>query len=100
MEQKEKLQEKITEAINKLAGFMGLEFQIEFREENPPASGDGGALFVSIYTSDDAKFLIGKNGQALKALEHVLRMILAKDQIAPSILLDINDYRKSRANYL
>lgn len=91
-----KTQEKITEAINKLADFMNLEFQVEFREEKT----EGGALFVSIYTSENAKFLIGKNGQALKSLEHILRLMIAKEQTAQGLLLDINDYRKSRANYL
>ena len=99
MDNKDKIKAKITDTLNKLAGFMSLECQIEFREENPSAGGEIGALFVSLYISDNAKILIGKNGEALKALEHVLRLSMSKDE-APSILLDINDYRKSRVNFL
>src|SRR3989344_6713510 len=107
MEQKEKIQDKITETVNKLVSFMNFECQVEFREEreaapegSEPRPEGRGALFVSLFSSDNAKLLIGKDGQALKALEHVLRLILVKDKEIPQILLDVNDYRKSRVNYL
>ncbi len=99
-------QTKIEETIKKLMGFMNLECQLEFREEKEAVdeprsdSRERGALFVSLYTPENGKLLIGKNGQALKALEHVIRLALLKEEGMPSIILDVNDYRKSRVNFL
>ena len=89
----------VTSTIKKMVGFMNIECQTEVREE--PADNHGeGAVIVSIQTLDDARFLIGKNGQNLKALEHVLRAMLVKDGKEGTVVLDVNDYRKSRATYL
>ena len=85
---------KLEETIKKIADFLDLECNIEFR------TGEDNTLFVSVYTPEDAKLLIGKNGQTLKALEHVVRAILSKNNEPVSLLLDVNDYRKSRASYL
>ena len=85
--------------IKKMVGFMDVECQVEAREE--PSDGHGeGAVVVSVQTLDDARFLIGKNGQNLQALEHVLRAMLVKDGKEGTIILDVNDYKKSRATYL
>lgn len=87
---------KIEETIKKLAGFMNLECSVEFREEDK----EGKVLFTSIYTPENAKLLIGKNGQTLKALEHIVRLMLPEESEPANVLLDVNDYRKSRAVYL
>lgn len=89
---------QIIETINKLIGFMNVSCQIEVKEE--PQGTDGKVLVVSLHTEDDARFLIGKNGQNLKALEHVIRAIFTKSERNTNIVLDINDYRKSRTAYL
>lgn len=90
--------EEVIKTVKQMVGFMNVECQIEAKEE----PGDGGekAMVVSIQTPDDARFLIGKNGQNLKALEHVIRSMLVKGGKEGTIILDVNDYRKSRANYL
>ena len=91
--------EEVEATVKKMANFMNIDCQIEAKEE----SGDDrkeNAVVVSIQTPNDARFLIGKNGQNLKALEHVLRAMLVKDGKEGTIVLDINDYRKSRADYL
>lgn len=88
---------KIEETIKNMVGFMNLECEIEFREENT----ENNLLFVAIHTPENARFLIGKNGTVLKSLEHLVRMVIAKDnQESQNIVLDVNDYRKSRATYL
>jgi len=87
---------KIEETIKKIVGFMDLECRIEFREEDK----EGKVLFASIYTPENARLLIGKNGQTLKALEHVIRLLLPEEHEPAGVLIDINDYRKSRTNYL
>ena len=109
--------EEVEVVVKKMVGFMNIECQIETREEladpvrekfsNRADSHGEGVIVVSIQTFDDARFLIGKNGQNLQAMEHVLRAMLIKpassyggDSKEGAIILDVNDYKKSRANYL
>ena len=75
---------------------MNLDCKVELREQKDERN----ALFVSIYTPEDAKFLIGRNGQTLKALEHIVRLMFVKEAENLSFVLDVNDYRKSRSIYL
>lgn len=78
---------------------MHLDCQVEVKEES---SNEGSSLFVSLYTPENAKFLIGKNGQNLKAFEHMIRLLLnkhPKEQENYMLTLDVNDYRKSQAQY-
>lgn len=89
---------QILETVNKLVGFMNVACQAHIKEENQGQ--EGRVVVVSLSTDDDARFLIGKNGQNLKALEHVLRAMFAKYDRNTNIVLDINDYRKSRTAYL
>ncbi|MDP3697906.1 MAG: R3H domain-containing nucleic acid-binding protein [Candidatus Taylorbacteria bacterium] len=86
----------IKEAIQKMVGFMDLECQVELKEETDDRSNK--AVLVSIYTPENARFLIGKDGQNLKALEQVLRaMFLKKLEGVSTVTVDVNDYRRSRA---
>ncbi len=87
---------KIQEVIKKLTGYMNLDCRVELAEQTD----DKNALFVSIYAFEDAKFLIGRNGQNLKALEQVLKLMFIKNTEELNLILDVNDYRKSRAIYL
>lgn len=54
---------------------------------------------LSVNSAEDSSALIGKNGQNIKALEHVIKLLYfkktASDRLAFSV--DINDYRKLRA---
>ncbi|MEX2090962.1 MAG: R3H domain-containing nucleic acid-binding protein [Candidatus Paceibacterota bacterium] len=102
--------EKIIETTKKIVGFMNLECQVELREELGPDNKVN--LMVSMYTPDNARFLIGKNGQNLKAFEHLVRSIfmsakIGKDesfahtnQRITSISVDVNDYRRSRTSFV
>ncbi len=99
MEDLTKTKEQIIEAIRRIAGFMDLECRVEVTEEIDDRGSK--AVLVSIFTPENAKFLIGKDGQNLKSLEQVLRaMFLKKIEGAASIVVDVNDYRKSRTLYL
>jgi len=106
-ETKKKLnKEDAVATIKKMVSFMNIECQVEAREESSD-SHEEGAVVVSVQTLDDARFLIGKNGQNLQAMEHVLRAMLIKpasssggDSKEGTIILDVNDYKKSRADYL
>ena len=48
--------------------------------------------------------LIGKNGQNLGAFEHLVRLVASRRLANPEsdlhFIVDINDYRKSRTDYL
>lgn len=100
-------QTQLKETIGKVAGFMNLDCQVEFREQKETvltASITNGqeknVLFVSIYTPEDAKFLIGRDGQNITALEHILRLMFIKSTDNFNLILDVNDYRKSKTTYL
>ena len=93
----EQHKEKITETIKKIVSFMNLDCQVEIREESGPESR---AMIVSVYTPDNVRFIIGKNGQNLKAFEHLVRAVLAKNNDSQNIVVDINDYKKSRASFI
>lgn len=89
--------EPLIETIRHLTSYMKLECRIEVKEEAHDA---GKGLFVSIYAPEAARFLIGKNGQSLKALEHVIRILHAKQAQEPvAITVDVNDYKRSKAQY-
>ena len=91
----------VSDTIKKMTGFMELECQVEIKEADKEADKDSQALLVSIYTPEDARFLIGKNGQNLKAFEHLLRaMFLKRAKEVSNIVLDVNDYRKSKASFV
>lgn len=93
------IKERLTQAIKKMADFMDLECQVEIKEEIEDKGSK--ALLASIYTPDNARFLIGKNGQNLKSIEHVLRaMFLKKTDGSYSIAVDVNDYKKSRSDFV
>ena len=89
--------EKITAMIRKIIGFMNLDCQVEIREESGLESK---VMMVSVCTPDNARFIIGKNGQNLRALEHLVRAMLFKSDDNQNIIVDINDYKKSRASFV
>jgi spoIIIJ-associated protein len=50
---------------------------------------------------DDPQTLIGQGGETLLAIQHLLRVILRKSSQEPCYIdLDINDYKKTRNQYL
>ena len=95
----EQNRERISGAIKKMIGFMNLECQVELREEL--SSDSRVSLVIAIHTPDNARFLIGKNGQNLKAFEHLVRSMFMKDNKDVSgIAIDVNDYKRSRTSYI
>lgn len=81
--------------VAEVTKYMRLQCQVEVHEET--LSGQPGFL-VSIYAPEETRFLIGRNGQNLQALEHIVRVICAREEFGHyAITLDVNDYRKTRA---
>lgn len=85
----------IRQFIDRIASALRLECQVEVYESN-----DAGrdAIQVSITTTDPTRILIGTQGESLRALEHVLRLVVSRHNNGLSLLsLDVNDYKKSKA---
>ncbi|MDP4001692.1 MAG: R3H domain-containing nucleic acid-binding protein [bacterium] len=95
----------ITETIKRIIAPMNVECEVSIREEivggNLPAGKAGKeVVFASISAPEDAKFLIGKNGQNLQALEHIVRSLFLKQGENLTLFVDVNDYKKSRATHV
>lgn len=87
----------ISETIKRIILPMNVACDVDVREE---MAGEKEIVFASISAPEDAKFLIGKNGQNLQALEHVVRSLLLKKDQTMTLFVDVNDYKKSRANHV
>lgn len=63
-----------------------------------PSETDGPTV-VSINSEDAARYLIGKSGQTLQALEHIVRLIWSRKTGAhTNLVVDVNDYRREQAS--
>ena len=95
----------LTETIKRIIAPMNVACEVSVREEiigaDLPAGKAGKEIIVAaISAPEDAKFLIGKNGQNLQALEHVVRSLFLKQGEVLNLFIDVNDYKKSRATYV
>ena len=90
---------KLTETVQRLIGPMNVSCEVAVREEK---AGDKDIIVATISAPEDAKFLIGKNGQNLQALEHIVRSVFLKNEQNKDVALfvDVNDYKKSRADHV
>ena len=81
------------ETLDTLLGLLG--FACEVKE----FPGDGG-LTLQVYTADKDR-LIGRNGAALEDLQFLLnRILLARDQNAPRVQVDIEHWREMKDDSL
>lgn len=70
-------------------------------------STDSGMLWCAIETPDFS-FMIGRDGETLRSLNHIVQKIIEKDFIvdgkkedkSPSVFIDINGYQKKRFDNL
>lgn len=52
---------------------------------------------ITISSDQDLRILIGRDGQNLKALEHIVRLVISRKHFPlPEFVLDVNDYRRLR----
>jgi spoIIIJ-associated protein len=86
--------QRITDIINRMADAINVSCRLELNEEMRSGTT---VVNASIYAPDNAHLLIGKNGQNLQALEHLLRVAALKDATDTAITLDVNDYKKTKA---
>jgi len=82
--------------LQDLGRFAGLTFNVKTTELNEKT---GRVLFL--IQCDDGDVLIGKDGETLESLQHILRLAIAKRYKENlKILIDINGYREKRRNAL
>ncbi len=65
-------------------------------------SNDDGMIWCMIETPD-SRFMIGKDGETLRSLNHLVRKILEKDSVleeSTHLFIDINGYQKKRYDNL
>ncbi len=81
------------ELLNELLVRMGVDVSVESRREE-------GELFLDV-KGDRKGILIGKHGHTLESLQFLTNRIVAKRLKEPAhIIVDVDDYRKRRAEYL
>ena len=90
----------IVETTKDLLNRVGFKGEVKIIESNPEF------FTVSVESDEDLSVLIGKNGQNLNAFDHIARLIsahkLMDTEYKPiyNFVVDVNDYRKSKTNYL
>lgn len=93
---------KIIEVTEDLLRRVGFDGEVKLTKSETQS---GKLEIVSIESTNDLSMLIGKNGQNLNAFEHLVRLMVSKKLPVSGnnevgFIIDVNDYRKSRANYL
>jgi len=78
------------EAILRIIGFEG-EAMIDGQQEN--------LIRINI-KNDQARYLIGRNGENLMALQHLLRAMTSRQLAVGNFTIDINDYQRNRLEEL
>jgi spoIIIJ-associated protein len=85
--------QKLKELIQTVTGHMHIPCDVSVQ-----AADDASPISIDIQAAENAKLLIGKDGQNLKALEHLVRAFWVRHNgQARSIVVDINDYRKEKS---
>jgi spoIIIJ-associated protein len=79
---------------------MEVEATIQSRIVTPKNSEDGSTLVLDL-RGNDLGFLIGRKGETLSALQHILRLIVNKEvRQRVNLLVDIGGYKSRRENAL
>jgi len=92
------IEEKISECVQRLTEHLNVECACAVTIN---ADEGGSVVSVALQAPEHGKLLIGKNGQNLQALEHVLRVMLVHHEPnIRTVSVDINDYRKTKIQEL
>jgi spoIIIJ-associated protein len=83
---------QLNSLIQDLVGRMGVSCEVAIIDEDQSLP-----LKAHVTAYESGKFLIGKNGQNLSALEHVVRAMWSrKSSTGRTVTVDVNDYRQER----
>jgi spoIIIJ-associated protein len=89
--------EKVKEWVTRIAHDMGIECMVAVHAPEDGLS----PIAVDVQAPEGSKLLIGKNGQNLRALEHVVRAMFVRHTNAHRpLVIDVNDYRKEKTREL
>lgn len=102
MEQKylDSIEKILRELLDKLR-FEGYELEL-LEDDDKQDSVDKRYIKINI-SGEDVSELIGRYGKTLSSLEHIVNLIFNRDHEEDEyirVLLDVNDYRKKREDYL
>jgi len=98
-ENKEQFIKEIISLTKEFLPKLGLEGDIEIIDNEEK----GHCLVVSITTDQTVEDFTNKGGVGLKSTEHILRVLVNKripEEIQRNFILDVNDYRKAKTNYI
>jgi len=97
-EERSRITEVAREALEGLLGRLGVEASVTLEEKPPFESGAGANEVITInVTGDDLGILIGRRGQTLAALQHIVRLMVAhrmKERVP--IVIDVEGYKQRR----
>jgi len=101
-EERNKVAEVAREALESLLVRMGVEASVVSEAEPPLEQGTEASEVITInVTGDDLGILIGRRGQTLAALQHVVRLIVAHQMKARvPVVIDVEGYKKRRYSAL
>lgn len=86
---------KIEEFIKVVLGHMQIPGEVSVTTDSPER------IQVAIQAPEHGSILIGKNGQNLQALEHVVRAVCARNgQVPYAVHVDVNNYHTERTQEL
>ena len=84
---------KIKESIEEILRIIGF-------EGDAIIDGQQESLIRINIKNDQARYLIGRNGENLMALQHLLRAMANRQLIMGNLTIDINDYQRNRLEEL
>ena len=84
------------EVLTELLEHMQINAQVHTRVSKPKYSGDSANLVLDIH-GQDLGFLIGRKGETLAAMQHLVRLVVNKAlQRRVNLMLDVEGYRERR----
>ena len=88
------MKEKITKAIRTVINFVDPKHDVICEELSPN-------FYIFTIRTTESSLLIGREGANVGSIDHLIKMLLRKDALnAPTFLIDINDYRRSKIERL
>jgi len=89
-------QDKIKTIVENIFNLTGCTIsKCEFSDENK--------MFWCMIDTPDSRFMIGREGETLRSLNHLVQKIVDKDSTeekSPSVFIDVNGYQKKRFDNL
>ena len=101
-EERSKVAEVAREALESLLVRLGVEASVVSEDKPPFEQGSEASEVITInVTGDDLGILIGRRGQTLAALQHMVRLIVAHQMKARvPIVIDVEGYKQRRYSAL